>query len=1054
MSCSDGCTAGCACVCCEGTEALTPETIWNRPGLDALAYRAGTHASFLETMEARLSSADLPALAELRTRSADDPALALLDGWATVADVLTFYQERLANEGYLRTATERRSVQELARLIGYEPRPGVAASAYLAFELEAGSAVEIPAGCRAQSTPGPGELPQTFETAEPLAARAAWNDLKARQTRPQALTPKKLLTGGAVWCKGISTNLRANDPLLIDFGAARGLYRVLAVTSDPLHDRTRVDVEPWNPPPAADQAAHVQAAAVLAVLHHFRHSENVVSPASQTTKRVLVLLDSLESKLKADESAGLTALHKDILPKLAAEQEGAQEAGFKKIAPWIQEVRTRLISAAAAQPGGSPNAGPVADLSGVLASLGKPPSIPPRSRQQLALAADQVFGPASDLFPRLVAASRPALQKNLYRAWGNVPVTPATAVRVYALRMRAAVFGHNAPLEPVRNADEVVTGAEEWDLVPVEGESLEEKNIVHLDTTYPQILPGSWIVLDRPNALGSIPDLILTRAQEVRDISRAAYGLAGKETRVRLDRSWLVLEGQTKDTFAVIRGTSVYTQSELLELADEPLDPVQEAVCGDEIELQSLYDGLAAGRWVLVSGERTDLVATAPVSEEPDPLGLHGTDPVPVPGVPACELAMLAGVEQIVDPTLPGDRVHTRLLLANPLAYCYKRDTVVIYGNVVRATHGETRVEVLGAGDAAQPLQRFTLRQSPLTYVSAATPSGIASTLEVRVNEVRWHAAPSPALLGPDDRSYTTRTEGDGRVSVVFGDGRRGARLPTGPDNVQARYRIGIGKGGNVPAEKINILASRPLGVKNVINPLPATGGADPESRDQARRRAPLAVLALDRLVSVTDYADFARTFAGIGKAAAARLSDGRREILHLTIAGEDDIPIDPTSDLYQNLADALYRFGDPRLPVQIALRDLSFLVVIGGVRVLPDYLWDNVEPKIRQALGNAFAFDRRCLGQDVALSEVIAAIQRVPGVDFVDVDLLGALPGSTDLRDFPALLKTLESDQPRERMIAELARRDPASGEILPAQLLVLRPDLPETLLLKEIVP
>jgi predicted phage baseplate assembly protein len=523
---------------------------------------------------------------------------------------------------------------------------------------------------------------------------------------------------------------------------------------------------------------------------------------------------------------------------------------------------------------------------------------------------------------------------------------------------------------------------------------------------------------------------------------------------VRLDRSWLVLEGQTKDTFAVIRGTSVYTQSELLELADEPLDPVQEAVCGDEIELQSLYDGLAAGRWVLVSGERTDLVATAPVSEEPDPLGLHGTDPVPVPGVPACELAMLAGVEQIVDPTLPGDRVHTRLLLANPLAYCYKRDTVVIYGNVVRATHGETRVEVLGAGDAAQPLQRFTLRQSPLTYVSAATPSGIASTLEVRVNEVRWHAAPSPALLGPDDRAYTTRTEGDGRVSVVFGDGRRGARLPTGPDNVQARYRIGIGKGGNVPAEKINILASRPLGVKNVINPLPATGGADPESRDQARRRAPLAVLALDRLVSVTDYADFARTFAGIGKAAAARLSDGRREILHLTIAGEDDIPIDPTSDLYQNLADALYRFGDPRLPVQIELRDLSFLVVIGGVRVLPDYLWDNVEPKIRQALGNAFAFDRRCLGQDVALSEVIAAIQRVPGVDFVDVDLLGALPGSTDLRDFPALLKTLKSDQPRERMIAELARRDPASGEILPAQLLVLRPDLPETLLLKEIVP
>ena len=47
--------------------------------------------------------------------------IALLDAWATVGDVLTFYQERIANEGYLRTATERRSVLELARLVGYAP---------------------------------------------------------------------------------------------------------------------------------------------------------------------------------------------------------------------------------------------------------------------------------------------------------------------------------------------------------------------------------------------------------------------------------------------------------------------------------------------------------------------------------------------------------------------------------------------------------------------------------------------------------------------------------------------------------------------------------------------------------------------------------------------------------------------------------------------------------------------------------------------------------------------------------------------------------------------
>lgn len=64
-------------------------------------------------------------LRKLTSREADDATIALLDAWATVADVLTFYQERIANEGYLRTATERRSVLELARLVGYQPRPGV-----------------------------------------------------------------------------------------------------------------------------------------------------------------------------------------------------------------------------------------------------------------------------------------------------------------------------------------------------------------------------------------------------------------------------------------------------------------------------------------------------------------------------------------------------------------------------------------------------------------------------------------------------------------------------------------------------------------------------------------------------------------------------------------------------------------------------------------------------------------------------------------------------------------------------------------------------------------
>lgn len=105
----------------------TPAIQNNPPGLSALAYRAGTWSSFKESMLARLSSSDYPALQPLKTRSDDDFTGALIDASAMMLDVLTFYQERLANESYLRTAGQLRSLTELSRLIGYQPAPGVSA---------------------------------------------------------------------------------------------------------------------------------------------------------------------------------------------------------------------------------------------------------------------------------------------------------------------------------------------------------------------------------------------------------------------------------------------------------------------------------------------------------------------------------------------------------------------------------------------------------------------------------------------------------------------------------------------------------------------------------------------------------------------------------------------------------------------------------------------------------------------------------------------------------------------------------------------------------------
>lgn len=211
------------CGCCDKpTSDLSHR---NLPGLSKLRYRIGSHANFKERMLALLSSHQIPdgdylgnrPLAKLTTRSDQDAALAAIDAWAMVADILTFYQERIANECYLRTATERRSILELARAIGYELSPGVSASTYLAFTLDesdkAPSSVEIPTGTQIQSLPDKkGQLPQTFETGEDFIAYPAWNKLVPWQHSIQT----DLASRKTIYLQGTDYQLNAGDYLLIN----------------------------------------------------------------------------------------------------------------------------------------------------------------------------------------------------------------------------------------------------------------------------------------------------------------------------------------------------------------------------------------------------------------------------------------------------------------------------------------------------------------------------------------------------------------------------------------------------------------------------------------------------------------------------------------------------------------------------------------------------------------------------------------------------------------------------------------------------------------------
>jgi hypothetical protein len=1183
------------CGCCAGIQIITPESEASPPGMSAINYRVGTYATFYETMLARLSTLylNIPSpdgsgatqkvypLTQLTTREPSDPAIALLDAWAVVADVLTFYQERIANEGYLPTATERRSLLELARLVNYTLRPGVSASVYLAFTVQSGFSGTIPAGSRAQSMPGSGQMPQFYETSADLDASDAWNNLQPRLTRPQVIAsngaagidPATLHT---LYFQGLTTNLKIGDGIIIAAGDAPVLRLVDSVNPQATDQRTQVVLRelPNSSPPTLNEVAERYITEAASV---FQGSDIAAQVSSQLTGLI-------------QQSTPTAAAVQGVFQNAQQSQAIAVARNFTRLDAWISDLLNDLQAAIALSgPGVQPPSSALGKLDAIIGALALPPHVQPASSISLARTVSQVFAPQSDTAPRLLAAFHPAAAATLYPAWANIATAPST-LNVYAARTKAGIFANNfagavsvtepEKRDPNKGGNTTTTttiftppllGDAVRDLISSDGLSLIG---LPLDATYDQIKPGSWVVIDRPTLdPNGNPNGRTTTAhlvQGVQTVSRETAtapvapatlpvptGYTAKVTQLSLNSQWLTNASDFQQALVsplVLRGTVIYAQAEELSLAEEPLDHDVE---GNTVELDGLYDGLESGRWVFVSGERTDIPNTTGVTaselvmiagvsqgtskpscmafatttipftevfyitppnaagdrlvvgtpiqdiveflnnDVPQPnqsghqpicgpfqlaAGLYADAYLPTADERAGNFSDFADVLSELEPPIKGglfdakdprnwawrisgitqgnDTVHTNLVLANGLAYTYASSTVTISGNVVAATNGQTVGEVLGNGNASQAFQTFALHQSPLTYLSAATPSGAQSTLTVTVNEIEWQETDDISALGPNDHGYTTQTDNSAQTTVITGNGETGARVPTGTANVKAVYRYGIGSAGNVDAQQISQLATQPGGVQSVINPLPATGGADPDTASQARVNTPLAVKALDRLVSVQDYADFSRTYAGIGKAASVKLSNGRRQVVFITIAGAEDIPILPTSGLYQNLVQALQQFGDPHLPILIGVRKAKLLVIGAGIQVLPGYQFDDVEPNVRAALLDTFGFDQRNLGQTAFLSEAISAMQGVQGVAFVNVTIFDSVAQDATVTALASLSSSLVR---REHVSAKPARVDTSAGlpanpttqdyfQIKPAEIAYLTPDIPDTLILTEI--
>jgi hypothetical protein len=820
------------CGCCAGVEERTPELVSNRPGLRAIAYRAGTHSTFLASLLAALSTADHPQLRRLTTREPADFTIGFLDAVATAADVLTFYQERIANESYLLTATERRSILELARAIGYELAPGVAAETVLAFTIEGavgGTPVApVYADTKVQSVPGPGQRPQTFETIEAIEARAEWNALVPRQTRPAV----PFLGQTIAYLAGVTTGLAPGDAFLI----------------------------------VGD--------------------ERIGDPGSERWDLRFV----------------------------------------EKVEPDHDLVRTKVTWKV---------------------GLGS----------------------------------------------SDGPTQPATAkARFFALRKRLSLFGASAPdwrtlpAEVRKRYDansEAVQLTLEWPDFTISGIA-GGTGVIHVDGLHGQLRTGApgWIVL------GHGADEELYEVGDVQESSRQLFALTGKTTRVQLKGEHL------GDFEAHVRDTIVYAQSEELAFAETPIDA---PVANDSIELDRIVTPLPAGRLIVLTG-------------------------TPAGGEPTTETA-------IVESTAPVDGVTT-LKLSADLKGVYPPATVTIAANAVHATHGEAAGERIGSGNAAAAFQRFALRQSPLTYVYADDPPGRRSTLDVRVDGVRWDEVRDLYGHGPRERVYTVRLADDATATVGFGDGRTGARLPTGYENVSAGYRKGLGRDGNLDPGALTLLTARPLGVKSVTNPIAATGGTDPEVLADARTNAPLTVLTLGRIVSLADYADFARSFQGVAKAHAVWVWGTSARQVFLTVAGSDGAGVPDDGPVHAKLLGAIGKAGDPNVPVTLSSYEPVPFRLAATITRDPAYLAEDVLAAAGAALGARFGFTARSFGQAVALSDVLATLHGVAGIVSADVNLL--YTGSTsELKQSLPSLVPLPGDDAQTAQPAQLLTIDLRPGDL-----------------------
>ena len=362
----------------------------------------------------------------------------------------------------------------------------------------------------------------------------------------------------------------------------------------------------------------------------------------------------------------------------------------------------------------------------------------------------------------------------------------------------------------------------------------------------------------------------------------------------------------------------------------------------------------------------------------------------------------------------------------------FRNDLSIVRGNIVLADHGVTIAgEPIGAvakprillppdpdedrcdrspARFARPRFRPTLKTKPITQSSAydsalpasasleVDPAGtlphVHLTSELGPDTETWR--PQRDLLGsaPDAPEFVVETENDGTAYLRFGDDEYGQQ-PEPETTFEATYRVGNGHAGNVGADTLAHIVSNDSAITGVRNPLPASGGIDPETMEQIRRDAPEAFRTQRRAVTEADYARAAERDPRVQRAAATLRWTGSWHTVFITV--DPLAGFASTREFTASLQDRIEPFRMAGHDLEIDTPRYIPLEIAMFVCVKPDYFRSDVRTALLEVFSSGTLADGRrgvfhpdhfTFGQTVHLSPLYAAAQSVAGVASVQISL------------------------------------------------------------------